>query len=291
MRHRLPVLPVALALLLFVGCSDETAAGPSDAQSTIDNPPIGTDATTADAVPGTGPYCAPCLSPKDCSPATPECRQDKNGKGYCTKGCSSSAQCASGSSCAQYGTGLGEFACRPDYGACSGGGEHCSPCASQAQCATGNLCITSPDTNERYCAATCGLAGVTCPAGFTCGKVMGAASSVCLRKFEDPYGLIATCQGGDKGYCDHCDEAWECGSRRCATKEGESFCVQPGSCTPQTAAKDCPYASEGATFCVPSDIGMICAPPIAFQCLGFKACLTHICPDGTSCVNGLCKPT
>ncbi len=98
-----------------------------------------------------------------------------------------------------------------------------------------------------------------------------------------------TCAKGDKGFCDACKNDWECLSKRCVTKNNELFCAQPNPCTKGGEGDDCPYGGQ-ATYCVSSNKGMVCAPPLAHHCHGFKACLHALCGPDDVCSNGLCKP-
>jgi len=233
----------------------------------------------------TGPrYCDACATADECGPDAPLCLPDKNGKGFCANKCNvGDTSCGIGSSCKQYGLGIKDFACKPDYGACSGGGEHCSPCKVQADCAAGNQCYTAK-SGERFCAQQCDPAKAApagCPSGFVCKAESG--KGFCFKQVKEE--LVATCAKGDKGYCDACTVGYECASGRCASKNGKKFCVQPQPCKGNA---DCPYGGE-ATFCVPSDVGQICAPPPSWHCQGYKACLGHSCASNQTCDNGICK--
>lgn len=230
--------------------------------------------------------CDPCVSAADCSVESPTCLQGKNGKGYCTHNCTiGDNSCAPGASCESFGPSLDDFACQPDYGSCTGGGEHCSPCKSPTDCAAGNQCYTAK-SGERFCAKVCDpkAAAPGCPAGSGCSAAT-AGKGFCWKQVKDQ--LVATCAKGDKGYCDACTAHYECASNRCAEKNGKKFCAEPKACT---GHQDCPYGNE-ATFCVPSQngIGNICAPPISWHCQGYKACLGHACESNQVCDNGLCK--
>jgi len=237
-----------------------------------------------------GRYCNPCDSDGDCGPLAPLCKPDKSGKGFCTHACSvGDSSCGAAASCTQFGSSLQDFVCRPDYGACSGGGEHCSPCKTQADCGTGTECYNATQSGERFCAQTCDAASAGgCPAGFACQASKGKGH--CFKATSG--GIVATCAKGDKGYCDACTADYECASNRCATKNGQTFCVQPKPCEKANEATDCPYGGvDGATQCVPAnDGGMICSPPPAWGCQGFKACLGHPCMSSEVCVSGLCLP-
>lgn len=232
-------------------------------------------------------WCDPCASDADCGPGTPLCVPGKDGKTFCSATCSlGDKTCKPGWSCEQYGSTIDDFACRPDYGSCSGGGEFCAPCQAEKDCGPGTVCATSPDTGERACFQKC--TAETCASGFSCSP-----GGFCARKVpnEDPKKAdtyVQTCAKDKRIYCDLCSADWQCASGRCATANGQSFCAQPTPCAKDNETKDC---AEG-TFCIGSDKGMICAPPLAWKCQGFKACLGKVSPCGAKevCDNGLCKP-
>lgn len=234
-------------------------------------------------------YCNACTSAADCSADAPLCVPDTQGAGYCTHACSvGDKSCPAGASCKQYGSGVNDSACAPDYGTCSGNGAQCSPCDVDADCSPGHVCFSSPSTGERFCDQTCDPAKAGgCATGFTCVAHKTATSQgLCWKVFGKE--TIATCAKGDKGYCDACDQNYECASGRCASKNDKKFCAEPTPCSPATQAADCPYGGE-ATFCVPADVGFVCAPPPAYNCQGFKACLGHQCQGSQVCDNGICK--
>jgi hypothetical protein len=234
----------------------------------------------------TARFCNACTSSADCSKQAPLCLQDKTGRSYCTKKCApGDGSCAPGASCTAYGKGVNENACQPDYGSCSGDGSQCTPCTGQADCSPGTQCYTSTDTGERFCAKTCqpGASGACAP-GYGCEPMTGKwAPGLCLKVIGED--LIATCAKGDKGFCDECQEDYQCASKRCVAKDGEKFCAEAKPCAGNS---DCPYGGE-ATFCVPTDKGPACAPPPAFHCQGFKICLGHACASNETCNNGICQ--
>jgi len=238
--------------------------------------------------------CDPCQSSSQCGPNAPECVQPKDGGArFCTFKCNvGDGKCPAGYSCRQYGSKVDEFACHPDYGSCKGDGAHCSPCKTTADCSPAAVCFQSKDDAERYCATTCQAKGGAgqCPTGTTCvsygGK--GYCYKVISSTGRGPPKSLPTCGAGSKGFCDACEENWQCASGRCVTKNGKKFCAQKGNCSKSSEATDCPYGGQ-ATFCVPSDKGNVCAPPPAFHCHGYKACLSHPCGGGEVCDNGLCK--
>lgn len=244
-------------------------------------------------------YCAPpqlcdtCKTDDDCGPDAPLCVGDDGAK-YCSRLCNvGDGKCPGGYSCKQFGTRVDEFACAPDYGSCAGDGSHCSPCKTDSQCSTGTKCFSAKEGAERFCAQTCDVATTPdgCPVGHKCASYGGVG--YCYKHIAtDANGkdvLLPTCIAASKGYCDACESDWQCASGRCATKNDKKFCAQIGTCTKQTEKEDCPYATQDATFCVPSNKGQICAPSPAFNCHGYKACLSHPCGADERCDDGLCK--
>ena len=240
-------------------------------------------------------YCNPCSVSADCGPSAPQCvhHPDKPSDTFCSQTCQTGdGSCPAGSSCVQFGDGAKDFACMPDYGSCTGGGEHCSPCKSDVDCGEGTECLQASDVTERFCARLCDPAGggTGCPIGFKCTKYgdKGYCYQIVGKDDEGKTITYPTCAKGDKGFCDACQHDWECLSKRCVTKNNESFCAQPNPCTKGGEADDCPYGGR-ATYCVSSNKGMVCAPPLAHHCHGFKACLHALCGPDETCNNGLCK--
>ncbi len=234
-------------------------------------------------------YCDACEDHADCGPTAPYCRRDPQpdgsyGAGYCTMECVvGDGVCPAGSSCTkQAGTpSIKDFFCQPDRDSCSGDGSQCSPCKIDADCAPNHTCLQASASSERFCAQDCSAAA--CPSGYQCTKVGGA--SYCYAVVGGK--ATPSCTAGMKGFCDACSADWQCASGRCATKNGESFCAQPGTCTKETEKTDCPPG----TFCVPTSAGQACAPAPAFKCQLWKACLASLCGANEICIDGLCKPT
>lgn len=261
-------------------CSKPCSGAGDCPQGTYCNPQSGKLICTAPR------FCNPCQVASDCGTGG-LCLQGPAGQKYCTKPCAQAkSTCAPASSCRQYGSNVDDFACQPDYGTCVGDGSQCSPCSGQGDCGAGLECHLATATGERFCAKVCtpGAANA-CPAGYGCSTPKGSKTSYCFKKVGDS--LIATCAKGDRGFCEPCNADYECASGRCASKNGEKFCVAP---TPCSGPKDCPYGGE-ATFCVPSDNGkgMICAPPLSWGCQGYLTCLAHACASDEVCVAGQCK--
>lgn len=232
-----------------------------------------------------GSFCNACTVDSDCGAAAPICIPGKDGKTFCSAPCSfGDKTCHAGWSCEQYGSSISNFGCRPDYGSCTGGGEFCAPCQNQSDCKDGTSCVVSPDTGERACFQKCS-AKDSCPQGFSCSP-----GGFCARFVADPDpkkagSYVQTCESDNRLYCDQCGADWQCASGRCATVNGQAFCAEPSPCSKDNETKDC----APGTFCVPSDKGMVCAPPNSWKCQGFKACLGNPCGSNQTCDNGVCK--
>ncbi len=233
--------------------------------------------------------CDACASDAECGPDAPLCVAPKFGDSFCTLKCNvGDGKCGAGFSCVQFGTKVDEFACQPIAGSCSGDGGQCSPCKTDADCKLGASCFQAKADSERFCALECapGTANDSCPDGFGCASYADGGYCFKVVNAAGQDKLLPTCVAGSKGFCDACDENWQCASGRCATKNGKKFCVHSKDCNQHG---DCPYPEKG-TWCVPSASWKICAPPPAFHCHGFKTCLSHPCQGDEKCVNGFCKP-
>jgi hypothetical protein len=231
-------------------------------------------------------YCDACENASDCGSAAPICRRDPGPDGellpgFCSRDCSvGHTSCPAGSSCSKApGTpSIKDFSCRPDNDTCTGDGSQCSPCHTDADCTGGHVCLQPSPDSERFCAKRCEDAA--CDAGYLCTKIGG--QSLCYADVEGK--ATPTCSAGKKGFCDACSANWQCASNRCATKNGESFCAQPGTCTKATEPDDCPPG----TFCVPTSAGQACTPPLAYKCQLWKACLAFPCGANEHCADGVC---
>ena len=240
--------------------------------------------------------CDPCETSDNCGPDAPLCITNPTTKGgFCSRLCNvGDGKCPGGYSCKQFGNRVDEFACQPDYGACVGDGQHCSPCKTDGDCGKNASCFQSKAGAERFCAKRCavGTNPDGCSEGFKCASYGGKGYCYKRIKIQTKNGpgeqLVPTCVAGKKGFCDACEEDWQCGSGRCVTKNEKKFCAQGGPCTKATEIEDCPYGGQ-ATFCVPAGDSNVCAPPPAFNCHGYKACLSHPCGGDEHCDSGICK--
>lgn len=231
-------------------------------------------------------WCAACKTDADCGPEAPVCRTDRDQKGndlasYCTPECVvGDKSCPPGASCSKGATtvSIKAFSCRPDIGTCSGDGSQCSPCRTDADCSPEHGCIQPSAESERFCAQRCESS--TCKVGYLCAKLGGLA--YCYADIGGK--AIPTCSAGKKQYCDICTANWQCASNRCVSKNDESFCAQPGTCSKASELTDCPPG----TACVPTSDGLACTPPLQTRCHLWKACSNHPCGANQACVDGLC---
>jgi hypothetical protein len=100
---------------------------------------------------------ADCMGSLSCQPMT------KNGIDRCTRTCTSSSQCMSGTRCID--TGMGSYCLGDDIGRSCTGGPDCN-----YACITGNS----------YCTAQC-TSGSDCPNGYGCMPIGNPATDVCVR--------------------------------------------------------------------------------------------------------------
>ncbi len=236
-------------------------------------------------------FCDPCDSEQECGPEAPVCLKDDQDVGFCSPRCTvQKDSCPSGTLCRKFGANVDDFACVPASGSCNGDGTQCSPCKTDGDCSGGHTCFQANPDSERYCAKSCNpdAAGNDgCTNGYKCTSYGG--SGVCYQIIDGK--PKATCSAGSRGFCDPCEEDWQCGSGRCVEKliggSSKRFCGLPDPCS---SNDDCPLGGL-ATFCVDSsnEKGKICAPPAAYNCHGYKACFSHPCQPGTVCIDGVCK--
>jgi len=126
--------------------------------------------------PGTGQELDLCGVDGDCV-STLRCKaMTKNGTKRCTRACTSSSQCMSGTRCIDDGTG--QFCLGDDIG---------RPCTEPSLC--NYACVTSPG----YCTAPCS-SGSDCPNGWGCMPIGNPAINVCVK-------AEALCDQGNTASC------------------------------------------------------------------------------------------
>jgi len=244
---------------LYPGGGGGTSPGttPSDCTSTGCPPGQTCSAGSCVAATGDGSVCASCSSGADCTGTNNFCLMYPDGSAYCGKDCASSADCPSGSVCADlggYGQCIGTDAggspscagftpaggttpttpeCRTDSD-CTGSrvcrsGSCAAPptpsasplgasCASGADCATGS-CLTT--AGGSFCTQTCDwLTPSSCPGGFYCssGAIGGCDTGVCVAGSA---GSVPA--GGD------CAQDTDCASLFCDAGTCTTPCIPGGA--------------------------------------------------------------
>jgi hypothetical protein len=117
-----------------------------------------------------------CLTDDECAEPLVCRTMTKGGVMRCTRNCTSSGQCMSGTRC--LGDGVGQSCLGDDIG---------RPCSNAETC--NFACITAP----AYCTAPCG-SGADCPNGYGCMPVSEPAQNVCVK-------AEAHCNGIDNSAC------------------------------------------------------------------------------------------
>ncbi|MFO0686693.1 MAG: hypothetical protein U0234_31820 [Sandaracinus sp.] len=241
---------------------------PNDAWSTTPN-----DAWTApnDAfVPGTGRYLDRCTTAANCAGGAP-CTLDRGGTRFCTRACTTDAQCAHEHTC------VGGFCVPDDVGAaCTTG--------TPDVCIHG-LCLGTSDGG--YCTRFCNNAS-ECPSGYACSRSGGSSQKICVN-------IETNCTAGGS----------ECPP---ATSTGTGYCTTFGCTTECDTAADCPMRLPGSpaylcnrslnpagnALCIPpADI--FGGDPIGAPCVpsGLNTCRSGACDTtavgGPTCVQA-CGP-
>jgi len=227
-----------------------------------------------------GELCESCENSTQCGLNAPSCVNDADGVGFCTKECNpGSPNCGPGNKCFRPNFNNPNFYCGPITESCVGNGGNCEPCRANEDCLEGNICYTSFDTGERYCAVLCEK-DENCPRDFRCLKT--GKDQVCVWFSGEQF--LATCTAGASGFCEYCDDHFQCESNLCYKNEasGVSHCAI--SCEGQTDKHSCP---EG-TFCVTGPGGWVCSPPNAYKCSGWLNCVGVECSPGEVCQKGFC---
>ncbi len=132
------------------------------------HPEAGTLDAGLDSGPTTGAYLDPCSGSGDC--ASGQCFSDQRlGRNFCSKPCSTSSDCILTHRCIQAGQQL--FCQASDIG---------KPCSGQSDCH--QACLENTQTHESHCSGPCSSAA-DCPAGFACTPV-GGSTKYCVRIVE-----------------------------------------------------------------------------------------------------------
>lgn len=201
------------------------------------------------------PVCVPCESIADCGGGEWQCA-DGGGGGFCTRVCTSGADCPGNSEC--FGIEGESFAICLNEDA-----------ARVGVCHEGYVCTEDPDLCE----------GVSCGPGEACDPATGACVPV----------------GGEDGciICDECESFEDCPGGDCydfggATPVCASVCSTAADCPPGT---DCvPFSGPGGTetLCVNADVDTAGVCPSGFVCEDDPGapCDGVTCPPGQVCDPG-----
>lgn len=207
---------------------------------------------------GTGRYLDRCTATGDC--ASGPCVDDVGATRFCSRSCTSDAQCAHEHVCVA-GT------CVPD--------DTGTPCsvASPASCATG-LCLGSAAGGQctRYCSSA-----AECPSGYACTTAGGSTMPICVD-IERPCSAAADCGSGlcipGIGCTAACRSAADCPGRLTSIGLPPYTCrVALGSTSP---------------ICVPPD-DVMGPDPIGASCAaaGANTCRSGAC-DGSAPLGPMC---
>ena len=246
-----------------------------DATTNIDasvTPTIDASVTpTIDAAPtidsaGTGQYLDRCTSPGNC--ASNLCEVDVGGSSYCSKACSSDAQCAYEHIC------VGNT-CRPE--------DTGEPCTVAMPDACELLCLQAGDGSGE-CTKPCTAAN-QCPAGYACTYAGGSEYKICVN-------IEKACAGPSN-----------CGSGLCITGTPAvgctAFCDSAADCPPTLTWLGVPaytcanaYGSTQPVCVVPD--GIIGSDPIGAYCSPSEYdpiyCRSAAC-DGDAPTGPMCSQT
>lgn len=194
-----------------------------------------------------------CSSNSECAGSTSVCAQIGFPGGYCTKRCTTTADCPNGTTCGRDPTDPSAQICL----------NSCATAGSTTGCRTGYVCdkrlsldgtpqcipgCTSP--------ATCGEA-TTCTGGFCCG----APGYACCGG--------STCDGGATCVNGYCQADAGAGAIGAACNDGSADCTS-GKCEVEI-----PQGTTGHPYCTTTD----CWP--GGYCT--QDCGTNVCPQGSAC--------
>lgn len=252
---------------------------------------------------GDSAYLDRCTLPTDC--ASDLCIADLGGTNFCTRLCSSDAECAAEHVCAG-----GQ--CEPD--------DTGEPCASGGTCATG-LCIGAGLPGS-HCTREC-VSAADCPAGYSC--IDGGGTKVCLE-IEIPCSTCLTGMCTGVGCTSSCLAPGDCPVRfdGLPAYTCSSMCIPPadilgdgpigaacagdGDCRSAVCNSSGALGSTCTQACNPQglcDQGFACIPisgtlacdaagggDLSTACSGQLDCRSGLCGTDSSCTrlcsDGLC---
>ncbi|MFW5920774.1 MAG: hypothetical protein ACOCUS_02950, partial [Polyangiales bacterium] len=144
------------------GSPEDSGSPPEDSGSPPED--SGSPPEDSGSPPGDGDYLDRCTGDGDCESG--QCVEDLGTTSFCTRTCSTHAECAESQVCADDGT------CRPDDtgAACSTG--------TPESCTMG-LCLGA-EGGTGECTRPCGDAS-DCPSGYACSTPAGSSMRVCMN--------------------------------------------------------------------------------------------------------------
>lgn len=230
-------------------------------------PPIDTGPVDTGPIPGRGAYLDLCMSNADCM--SNDCVL-LDGRGFCSRSCSSSASCGTGMICNSPPAGMSAHCVFDDIGL---------PCSPSMPNACARYCLGTPIA--AHCTREC-ISGNDCPAGYACQDAAagGASVRVCVD-VERPCTTADDCPGGTclvngsfRGCSASCRTAADCPVRM-ALSDGVRLIPLP------------PYTCERAS----TGTGSVCVPPIdqdivSSDPLGASCSISSTTPP--NCYSGVC---
>ena len=183
----------------------------------------------------TADYCSTCQDDVQCMLPGMRCLGDGADGGFCSPPCvPGTPSCDAGGRCV-YEETLGDFFCRPIWGACVGDGAQCAPCRYDPDCAHGHMCLEMMYSKEKFCAKVC-ESDDNCPGEMVCVAEGPAGENVCFPTWEGT--PVPSCYLETEDFCNACVKDFHCQSGICFYSYGGE---DGGYCSKEcVAATDCP---------------------------------------------------
>ncbi|MGC4117556.1 MAG: hypothetical protein QM765_23965 [Myxococcales bacterium] len=124
-------------------------------------------------------YCAAASRLVDCNNANAVFAKDKEGLGWCLKGCNPADRygCGAGSECvAVADAGVGE--CWPRGMTCKATGKFCGRCSTAGDCGPGGYCYTDKYSKEPFCITPCSTDNECNVGALPTGRVVGQCGDI-----------------------------------------------------------------------------------------------------------------
>lgn len=214
-----------------------------------------------------------------CDPARTTCPLDFSCQEafYCTGTGTWVADCAwcTSGTCETTGT---TYQCFQDYGACTGGGELCTPCRIDDDCSEGR-CLAFRDSQNKVCSRDCSSDG-ECPDGYACFD-FGTVGEHCMPRTGS-----CTEPSGGKDMCQGCQDYTDCLRGDCISITGSTddptYCLD--GCTDNT---DCSEFAECVNISYYGYQFRVCRPTTTVStCSNYLDCEEE-CPNGPDdCATG-----